>query len=977
MTDSADSADIAIVGMAGRWPGATTVAEFWSNVTAGRVTVTELTRGELVAAGVPEETLDDPAYVPARGTIVDPDRFDADFFGVPPKEAAIMDPQHRLLLQTAWETLESANLTGDAPFGRVGVFAGAGFNYYLLNHVLARPEVVDTHGLLSVVLGNEKDHLAAKVAYRLDLGGPAVTVQTACSTSLVAVHMACQSLRSGDSDVVLAGGACVAVPQQAGYLYEPKGITSPDGACRPFDAGANGTVPGNGVAMVALKRAEDARRDGDTIYAVIKGSAINNDGGAKVGYTAPGMAGQIDVLARAYAAAGVEPASVGYVEAHGTATEMGDAIELGALIEVFGTADAACSLGSVKANIGHLDAAAGVTGLIKAALTLHHGQIPPLAGLKQARPELLDGSTPFTVDSVGRAWDDGRVRRAGVSSFGLGGTNAHVVLEEHTPTGPAESGTESATAVLTVSARTPEALRESADRLAEHLRGEPELNLHDVALTLQTHRRHFPHRLAVTAADVPAAVRGLRGGRGRERLRRPKVVFLLPGQGAEAAGMAAGPYERYPSYRADIDRGAEYLRELTGVDVRDVLVGADPDGLVHRTDITQPALLLHSYALGRLLMSWGARPSALVGHSVGELSAACLADELDLTDALRLVATRGRLMQEAPEGGMLVVMASRADVEAHLVELSELDIAAVNTPDVTVVAGPVASVDALRARLDAVGVTHRTMPAERAFHSRMMAGAAVELATVPVTHRPRTVDVISSASGAVLPRGQVRDAGYWPEQLRSPVDFLAAIRTASATGPAGHVVFVEVGPGSALTGVTRQIATGPTTGPTTVATTVAVQPRRSGARDVAAAAGALWSLGVPVDWAAARDTHAVRVTLPTYPFARTRHWLDTAPAAPAAAAEPVVAAGDSVRDSERDSVRDSVLDEVVALWRSMLGNTEIDADTNFFAAGGESLLFIRMVSRVQRKFGVTVSVADLSSAPTPRALATQVTEAQA
>lgn len=952
-----DSTDIAIVGMAGRWPGATTVAQLWSAIAAGRVTVAELTRGELVAAGVAEETLDDPAYVPARGTIADPDRFDADFFGIPPKEAAIMDPQHRLLLQTAWETLESANLTGDAPFGRVGVFAGAGFNYYLLNHVLARPEVVDTHGLLSVVLGNEKDHLAAKVAYRLDLGGPAVTVQTACSTSLVAVHLACQSLRSGDADVALAGGACVAVPQQEGYVYEPKGITSPDGACRPFDAGANGTVPGNGVALVALKRLADAHRDGDTIYAVIKGSAINNDGGAKVGYTAPGMAGQVDVLARAYGAAGVDPASVGYVEAHGTATEMGDAIELAALTEVFGAA-AACSLGAVKANVGHLDAAAGVTGLIKAALSLHFGQIPPLAGLKQPRAELLDRSTPFTVDPVGRAWDDGRVRRAGVSSFGLGGTNAHVVLEEHVPARPEESDVDSGEAVLTVSARTPEALRESADRLAEHLRGEPELNPHDVALTLQSHRRHFPHRLAVTAADLPAAVRGLRRGQGRERLRRPRVVFLLPGQGAEAAGMAAGPYERYPSFRADIDRGAAYLRELTGVDLRDVLVGTDPENLVHRTDITQPALLLHSYAFGRLLMSWGVRPAALVGHSVGELAAACLAGELDLTDALRLVATRGRLMQEAPEGGMLVVLAARADVEAHLAEpteLSELDIAAVNTSAVTVVAGPVGELAALRARLDAVGVTHRTMPAGRAFHSRMMTAAAAALATVPVTHRPRTVDVISSVSGAVLPRGQVRDAGYWPEQLRRPVDFLAAITTAAAAGP---VVFVEVGPGTALTGSARQIAAD--------AATVAVQPRRSGARDLVAAAGTLWSLGVPVDWAAVRDGRpATRVTLPTYPFARTRHWLDPTPAAPVAAPEPVVSAGDSV------------LDQVLTLWRSMLGDADIDADTSFFAAGGESLLFIRMVSRVQRTFGVTVPVADLSSAPTPRTLAAQVTEARA
>ncbi|WP_436498477.1 type I polyketide synthase [Actinokineospora sp. HUAS TT18] len=949
--------DIAIVGMAGRFPGAANVDEFWSAIAAGRVTIAELTRGELIAAGVAESQLDDPAYVPARGTVADPDLFDAEFFGITPREAAIMDPQHRLLLQTAWEALESGNLAGEEPFGRVGVFAGAGFNYYLLNHVLAQPGLVDTHGLLSVVLGNEKDHLAAKVAYRLNLGGPAVTVQTACSTSLVAVHLACQSLRTGDSDVALAGGACVAVPQQAGYLYEPKGITSPDGACRPFDADANGTVPGNGVAMVVLKRLEDAVRDGDTVHAVIKGSAINNDGGAKVGYTAPGITGQIDVLTRAYLDAGVEPGTIGYLEAHGTATEMGDAIELSALSEVFAGAEQPCLLGSVKANIGHLDAAAGVSGLIKAALALRHRQLPPLAGLKQARPELLDGSTPFTVDAVGRDWKvaDGGVRRAAVSSFGLGGTNAHVVLEEHVPAPAPERADEPQEALLTLSARTPEALRAAADRLAEHLCVRPDLDVRDVAMTLQSHRRHFTHRLAVTAADVPGALDKLRAAKGREPLRRAKIVFLLPGQGAEFAGMAKGPYERYPSFRADIDRGAEYLRESLGIDLRDVLVGDDPENLVHRTDITQPALVLHEYALGRLLLSCGIRPAALIGHSVGEYAAACLADELDLEDALRLVVARGRLMQHAPEGGMSVVMAGEADVQAHLAEFPELDIAAVNAPGITVVAGPVDPLDRLRARLDAAGVTHRTMPASRAFHSRMMADAADELGRVAagVTHRSRSYAVISSVTGRLMPRGQVREAAYWPEQLRSPVRYQDAVATA---GDLNTVVFVEVGPGTALTGMTRQIPQAE--GKTVIAT----QPRRTaraGGCDVLTTAGALWTLGVDVDWRATRAGRgAARVALPTYPFARTRHWLD---------AEPVAAAPEAPAP-----VADSVLDQVLELWRSLLGGTEITADTGFFEVGGESLLFIRMVSQVRRKFGVAVSIADLSAAPTPRTLATLI-----
>ncbi|HEU5473424.1 MAG TPA: beta-ketoacyl synthase N-terminal-like domain-containing protein [Actinophytocola sp.] len=932
--------DIAIVGMAGRFPGADDVSEYWSNILAGRVTVTEL-----------DSRLDDPAYVPARGVLDGADEFDAEFFGITPAEAAIMDPQHRLLLETAWTTLESAGLAGSAPFGRVGVFAGAGYNYYLHNHVLARPDVLDTHGLLSIVLGNEKDHLAARIAYRLQLGGPAITVQTACSTSLVAVHLACQSLRTGDSDVALAGGVCVALPQRSGYRYEPKGILSPDGVCRPFDATANGTVPGNGVAMVALKRAGDARRAGDPIYALIRGSAVNNDGGAKVGYTAPGVAGQIDVLSRAYAGAGVDPATVGYVEAHGTATEVGDAIELAALTEVFGGAAGPCSLGSVKANVGHLDAAAGVAGLIKAALALSDKRIPPLAGLKQPRPELLGGPTPFRLDGTARDWPApaNGPRRAAVSSFGLGGTNVHVVLEEEVPV-QVPAGDGPAEALLPVSARTPEALRAAADRLARHLRERPGLSVHDVALTLQSHRRHFPHRLSVCATDVPDAVARLGRARGRATVRRPSTVFLFPGQGAEFAAMAAEPYRRYPSFRADIDLGAGHLREPLGFDVRDVLLRDESGGLIHRTDVTQPALVLYEYALGRLLLGWGVHPTVLIGHSVGELAAAGLAGELDLADMLRLVAVRGALMQDAPEGGMVAVLAGPAELGGFLAGLDELDIAAVNGPDSVVVAGPVAPLERLRDRLTDAGVTHRTLPATRAFHSRMMAGAAEALdrAAAAITPRPRDYDVISSVDGAVLPRGRARAAGYWAEALRRPVRFHDAVRTALDRP---NPVLVEVGPGTALTGLVRPAGDHPV---------VALQPRRGGDRGILAGAGALWAAGVDLDWPAVRAGAGVRgAGLPGYPFAGTRHWLDAGPAP----AEP---------EAARPAPAGGALATVIELWQTMLGSAEITADTSFFAIGGESLTFLRMISRVQRRFGVALSVAELTETATPRAIADQV-----
>ncbi|OJF15094.1 type I polyketide synthase [Couchioplanes caeruleus] len=966
--------DIAIVGMAGRFPGAADVGEFWSHVVAGRITVSELTRGELLAAGVRADRLDDPAYVPARGVLADLELFDAAFFGITPRDAEIMDPQHRLLMQTAWAALESAGLATDRPFGRVGVFAGAGFNYYALHHVFTRPDLVDTQGLLSVVLGNEKDHLATKIAYRLNLGGPAVTVQTACSTSLVAVHLACQSLRTGDADVALAGGACVAVPQQEGYLYETKGIMSPDGACRPFDASANGTVPGNGVAMVALKRAEDARRDGDTVYALIKGSAVNNDGGMKVGYTAPGIAGQVDVLERAYAAAGVDPATVGYLEAHGTATEVGDAIELSALTEVFrrgahvtdlqefSAAGGLCSIGSVKANVGHLDAAAGVTALIKAALALHLRQIPPLAGLKQARPELLDGSTPFTVDSVARRWDStGGPRRAGVSSFGLGGTNAHVVLEEAdavaVPGPPAAGGRAE---LIVLSGRSPEVVREAAERWSDHLRQRPDLAVGDVALTSQAYRRHFPHRLAVAATDLPTVLARLRRAPVREAARRPSVVFLFPGQGAEVPAMSRDLYDRYPSFRDDLDHGARLLEPVLRWDLRDVLVGTDPEGIVHRTDVTQPALALHELALGRLLMSWGVRPAALIGHSVGEFAAAALAGEMAADDMLRLVATRGALMQDAPEGGMLAVLAPLSTVAAHLTGLDDLDLAAHNAPESTVVAGPVAQLAVFRERLDAAEVRSRALPAQRAFHSRMMADAARLLAAEAerIAQQPRSIPVVSSLDGELLGRGSTRSEGYWSAQLRSPVRYHDALLTALGLP---DPVLVEVGPGASLTGLARQAPEGRSV------PGLALQPRpsaRSGAGDVLNGLGGLWTAGAAVDWAAVRgENGARRIALPTYPFTRTRHWLDAAPAEAAADPAPPPAA-----TGEDEKVR-----EIIDLWSRMLGTPEIGPEANFFALGGESLQFIRMITQVRRRFGVQIPVDELANDPTPRTLAALVT----
>jgi phthiocerol/phenolphthiocerol synthesis type-I polyketide synthase E len=946
--------DIAVIGFACRFPGADDVWRYWSNIEAGRVSITTLTRDELLRNGVSESEVDDPWYVPSRGRIDGAGYFDAGFFGITPKDAALTDPQHRLLLQTAWEALETAGLTTNGPFGRVGVFAGSGFGHYLVNSVLKDPDVAGSHGLLAAVLGNEKDHLAAKIAYRLDFGGPAVTVQTACSTSLVAVHLACQSLHAGDADVALAGGVSVPFPQDTGYLYEPGGILSPDGGCRPFDATAAGTVPGGGVGLVVLKRLDDAVRDGDLVYAVVKGSAINNDGGARAGYTAPGVRGQLDVLSRAYANAAVAPETIGYVEAHGTATEVGDAIELAALTEVFGGRDRPCSLGSVKANVGHLDAAAGVAGFIKAVLALHFERIPPLAGLTRPRAEIAAG-TSFTLDRRARKWTGSPTRRAAVSAFGLGGTNAHVVLEEAPDRTGLAPRMRQATAVLTVSARTAVDLEAAKAGLAAHLRASNDVSVHDVALTLQSHRRHFPYRHAVAAEDVPAAAARLADPSGGPAVKRPHPVFLFPGQGSEYPGMSAEPYDGHPSFRSDVDRCAGLAVAALGFDLREVLLdpGA-PAERVHRTDVAQPALLVHEYALGRLLLSWGVRPATLIGHSVGEYAAACLAGELAIEDALNLVALRGSLMQAAPPGRMLAALTGEAAARQEAREIGGLDLAAVNGTDNVVLAGTEQSIDELRARFDRLGVRHRMLPARRAFHSRMMAGAADRLRRAPAAARgrDRRIDIVSALDGSLLPRGARRDAGYWAEQILAPVRFLEALRTGLAPE---RTILVEVGPGKALTAAARAVPEARD------AAKIAVQPDRTS--PVVAAAGALWAAGANLRWEDVRQSAAVRIPLPTYPFARNEYHLR--PPAP----EPVSPPAEPVPASE------PVLAQVIRVWLDLLGAAGVLPGSNFFDLGGESLLFIRMVARLQRRFGVPLDVDALSATPTPAAIAAVITAA--
>ena len=889
---------IAIIGMAGRFPGAQDLDEFWRNLRDGVESITFFSSEELEAEGIPGAIARDDRFVKARGVVEGADLFDATFFGYNPREAEMIDPQQRVFLETAWAALETAGYDGERYRGRIGVYAGTSLNTYLF-HLASNPEVMAGGGLPALI-ASDKDFLTTRVSYKLDLRGPSVDVQTACSTSLVAVHLACQSLRTHDCDMALAGGVSMGA-QKGGSFYQEGGITSPDGHCRAFDRKAQGTVGGSGVGIVVLKRLSDALADGDVIEAVIKGSAINNDGAMKVGYTAPGVEGQAEVIAMAQASAGVDPQTIGYIEAHGTGTALGDPIEIRALRQVFGGRDGRnglCAIGSLKTNIGHLDAAAGVAGLIKTVLALKHGQIPPSLHFEEANPSLDLADGPFRVNARLSEWEtDGRPRRAGVSSFGIGGTNAHVVLEE-APLREAAEPSRRPYEVLVLSAKTQAALEQATRNLAVHLEGNPELDLADTAYTLQVGRRAFRHRRMVACGDVSEARRALDGEEPGRRLDSQVeqtgrgVAFLFPGQGAQHTNMCLGLYRTEEVFKAEIDRCAESLRPDLGFDLRDVLYPAEgreaeASRRLEDTAVAQPSLFVVEYALARLWMGWGVKPAAMLGHSVGEYVAACLAGVFSLEDALSVVATRGRLMQEMPTGSMVAVGLAEREV-SRLLDGS-LGVAAINGPSQCVVSGTQEEVEGLESRLGAQAVEFQRLRTSHAFHSAMMEpvlSAFRERVSAVERHAPR-IPYISNLTGTWVTENEAVDPGYWVRHLRETVRFGEGL---SELVKEGGRVLLEVGPGQTLKGLARQH---PDCGQEQVAIASARHSRESRPDEqvLAGALGRLWLAGVDVDWAGLHaGEHRRRVALPTYPFERQRYWIDglrvqpvkvTAPLAPA------------------------------------------------------------------------------------------------
>ncbi|MUG94914.1 SDR family oxidoreductase [Scytonema sp. UIC 10036] len=870
--------EIAVIGLSGCFPKAKNIDTFWKNLQNGVESIHFFTNQELKDLGVDSSLLQNPSYIKAQGAVEGIDLFDASFFGVSPREAEVMEPSMRHFLEYAWTAIEDAGYSCEAYNKPIGVYAGANFSNYLFN-IYSNNDIIASVGDKQIEKGVSPAYYTTFASYKLNLTGPSYTVQTTCSSSLVAVHLACQSLLSGECDIALAGG--VSISEALGYLYQEGGIESPDGHCRAFDAKAKGTVRGRGLGIVVLKRLEEAIADGDCIHAVIKGSAINNDGSDKVSYTAPSVNGQAKVIRDAQDMAGIEPDTISYIEAHGTGTTLGDPIEIAALKQAFRTKTTQkkgfCAIGSVKTNIGHLDDAAGVAGLIKTVLALKHKQIPPSLNFEEPSPQIDFANSPFYVNNKLSEWKtNGTPRRAGVSSFGFGGTNAHVILEEAPipkPSSPSRSWQ-----LLLLSTKTSTALETATDNLANYLQEHPDLNLADVAHTLQVGRWTLNHRRMVVCQTQEDAINALKDPQRafthyQEPCNRP-IVFMFSGQGSQYVNMGRELYESETVFREQFDYCCELLKPHLGLDLRTVLYPSEEKAQeatqkLQQTAITQPALFVIEYALAKLWMTWGVHPEMMIGHSIGEYVAATLAGVFSLEGALGIVATRGKLMQQLPGGAMLSIGLPEKEVQELLKQ--EVSLAATNAPSSCVVSGSTEAIDQLQQKLQQIGVNCRRLHTSHAFHSQMMEPIIETFirSLQKVKLNPPKISFISNVSGTWITTAEATDPNYWAKHLRQPVRFCEGITELVKTP---ETLFLEVGPGRTLSTFVKQHQKEESLVLTSLRHP---QQQESDVAFLLNSLGKLWLFGVKVDWSGFyTNERRHRIPLPTYPFERQRYWIE-------------------------------------------------------------------------------------------------------
>lgn len=914
--------DVAIIGMSGRFPGARNLAEFWDNLHNGVESISFFSEEEVANAGTSPAVAKHPDFINAGGVLEDVDLFDASFFGFSPREAETLDPQQRLLLESAWQALEDAGYDPGTYKGSIGIYAGGVLSSYLFN-ILSNREHRELVSDFQIFTSNDKDHLTTRVSYKLNLKGPSITVQTACSTSLVAVAMACQSLVAYQCDMVLAGGVAVRVPQKAGYIHQEGMIFSRDGHSRPFDAEASGTVFSNGVGVVVLKRLADAIADRDFIHAVIKGSAINNDGSLKVGYIAPSLDAQAEVIAMAQAVAEVDPRTITYIEAHGPATRLGDPIEVAALTKAFGARkddEKWCALGSLKSNLGSLDAAAGVAGLIKTVLALENKLIPASINFRRPNPLIDFANSPLYVNTELAEWKSGPTpRRAGVSSFGMGGTNAHLVVEEAPKLESAAS--HRSRHLLLLSARSRPALEAATAGFSAYLKQHDDLNPADLAYTCQVGRRAFSHRRALVYGELSDAARELESVDEGRVLTATKsagersIAFMFPGEEATHVNMGLGLYRAEPTFRKHVDDCSELLRTHLGFDLRDALYPPDSHQpaatrSLEQTEIAQPALFIVEYALAQLWMEWGVRPQTMIGHGIGEYVAACLAGVFSLEDALFLVSQRARLVQRLPRGSML---------EVHL--------------------------------------------SEEEFQPLV--------AKIPL--RPPQIPYMSNVTGTWITTESATDPAYWAKHLSSSVMFSEGV---GCLLNASHRILLEVGPGRTLSTLAQRHSA-KTDNHLVLSSLGPLENGTSDADYMLNSLGRLWVQGTEIDWHGFwRHESRYRVPLPTYPFERKRYWIESQgqPEIPGHGPKPIpameaVTKKEGIADA---APTDDIELAIAQMWQKLLGIKQPGVYDNFFELGGDSLLGTRLLSWLRSSFRVQLPLQSLLEVPTVAGMAQRI-----
>ncbi|HZY39292.1 MAG TPA: aminotransferase class III-fold pyridoxal phosphate-dependent enzyme [Mucilaginibacter sp.] len=961
----AGNRDIAIIGMAGRFPGANNIEEFWDLLAQGREGISFFSDAEIDPA-VPQSIKNDPAYVKARGLIGGADEFDAGFFGFNPRSAELMDPQQRVFLEIAWEVLESSGHLPQKYHGSVGVFAGCGYNTYFTNNVLAHPEMVERAGQFNVRLLNEKDYIATRTAYQLNLKGPAVAVYSACSTSLLAIAQAVSAIRDGQCDVALAGAASITSPLKSGHFYEEGSIMSRDGHCRPFDAEATGTVFSDGAGVVLLKSIEDAERDGDRIYAIIKGIGVNNDGADKGSFGGPSAEGQAGAIAMAINDAGIDAASISYIEAHGTATPLGDPIEIEGLNLAFGRQEQKqyCAIGSVKSNLGHLTASSGVAGLIKTVLSMQHQQIPASLFYNKLNPNIQLSDSPFYINSSLKPWDASGKRCAGVSSFGVGGTNVHLVLEEFTAK-PVESGASKPLMLITWSAKTDASLSTYAKKLVGYAEGNQNVQTADIAFTLQATRADFNTRrfiVAVENADLQAKLNAENIDASTTKKLTASVfeiVFMFPGQGSQYVNMGKDLYDNEPVFKAAVDECFDLLKGTPQANIAEVIYPAVVDETsaqkIKNTFYTQPALFIMEYAMAKLWMSWGIQPTIFTGHSIGEFVAAHFAGVFSLKDALLLISTRAKMVSEVERGSMLSIRTDAKQLQTILPE--GLSIAAINSNKLCVVAGPDKLVAAFAAKLEEIEIPGRLLQTSHAFHSAMMDHivAPFEAVVRSLKLNPPVKPIVSTVTGKWMSEAEATDPSYWAQHLRKTVRFADAVDTLQETD--GRLL-LEVGPGTALATLSRQQINNKSI---PVISGFEKNETTTEYYSVLRTLGQIWLNGIAPDWKAFyAGQKRVKLNLPAYAFDKKRHWLEIAQplAAVAPAATQEIEPGTKNTSLDNSLMRQALLTEKLTELFEDASGIEIDAastDTNFIEIGFDSLLLTQIATNLKKEFNVPIT----------------------